>query len=160
MTVLQQFREKYAALGPLLNERQCRLWAATEARALGRGGVTLVARATGISRKRIQAGVRELEERADTTPATAKPQPERVRRAGGGRHSLARVKSEVQCGVHAGKHPGAGANSRRIAKRCIRVCDLTYLTPSALARNWPGVSPAVPEHSAIPFAPNAGRLAS
>jgi len=88
MTASQQVQEKYAALGPLLNERQSRLWAATEARAMGRGGVTCVARATGISRKRIQAGIRELEGLAESTPATAKPQPERVRRPGGGRRTL------------------------------------------------------------------------
>ncbi len=89
MTASQQLHEKYAALGPLLNERQVRLWAATEARALGRGGITLVAQATGLSRKRIQAGVRELEGLAESTPATAKPQPERIRRRGGGRRALA-----------------------------------------------------------------------
>jgi hypothetical protein len=89
MTPSQQLQEKYAALGPLLNERQARLWAATEARALGRGGVTLVARATGISRKRIQAGVQELEGSVARTPATAPPSAERVRRPGGGRRTLA-----------------------------------------------------------------------
>jgi hypothetical protein len=88
MTPSQQLQEKYAALGSVLNERQCRLWAASEARALGRGGVTLVAQATGISRKRIQAGVQELEGRAESIPASAKPQAERVRRAGGGRRPL------------------------------------------------------------------------
>src|SRR5438067_290252 len=89
MTAAQQLQEKYAALGPWLKERQTRLWAATEARALGRGGVTLVARATGITRKRIQAGVQELEGGAQSTPATAPPPPERVRRPGGGRRTLA-----------------------------------------------------------------------
>src|SRR5438067_3702211 len=89
MTAADQVRDKYAVLGPVLNERQCRLWAAAEARALGRGGVTRVAQATGISRKRIQAGLQELEGREETVPATAKPQPERVRRPGGGRRTLA-----------------------------------------------------------------------
>ena len=37
-------RAKYAALAPVLNERSRRLWAATEARALGRGGQTLLAK--------------------------------------------------------------------------------------------------------------------
>src|SRR5438045_1691688 len=88
MTEDERLQSKYAVLGPVLDERQCRLWAAAEARALGRGGVTQVARATGISRKRIQQGLRELQELADTTPATAKPRRVRVRRPGGGRQAL------------------------------------------------------------------------
>lgn len=40
-------REKYAALAPVLNERSRRLWAAAEARALGRGGQTLLVKVTG-----------------------------------------------------------------------------------------------------------------
>ena len=79
---------KYAALGVLLDERQCRLWAAAEARSLGRGGVSLVARATGISRKRIHQGLRELDVLAETTSPATKPQKQRVRRPGGGRRPL------------------------------------------------------------------------
>jgi hypothetical protein len=52
---------KYEALCPFLNERQRRLWAATEAQAVGHGGVTLVSQATGLGRKAIHRGLRELE---------------------------------------------------------------------------------------------------
>lgn len=69
MSSADQVRDKYAVLGPLLNERQCRLWAAAEARSIGRGGVTLVSAATGVSRKRIQAGLQELAAREATVPA-------------------------------------------------------------------------------------------
>ena len=41
--------ERFAGLGPELNERQRRLWAASEARSHGRGGIGAVSRATGIS---------------------------------------------------------------------------------------------------------------
>ena len=71
-------RAKYTALGPMLNERSRRLWAATEARALGHGGIALVERATGISRSTIQRGLAELE-------APDALDRERVRRPGGGR---------------------------------------------------------------------------
>ena len=54
-------RTKFEALRPYLDERRRRLWAATEARALGRGGVALVTAATGLQRNTIRAGVRELE---------------------------------------------------------------------------------------------------
>lgn len=73
-----EIRRKYEALGPLLDERSRRVWAATEARALGYGGVSLVARATGISRRAIGAGLREAEG-GDAPPEG------RMRRPGGGR---------------------------------------------------------------------------
>jgi hypothetical protein len=71
-------RRKYRALGPALTERSRRLWAATEALALGRGGIALVERATGIARSTISRGIQELE--------SGEPlDPERTRRPGGGR---------------------------------------------------------------------------
>lgn len=60
-----------------------RLWAASEALSRGYGGVSEVARVTGLSRTTIHAGMRELER-----PATALPEG-RERRSGGGRKSLA-----------------------------------------------------------------------
>ena len=50
---LEDLRAKYRALESALTERTRRLWAATEARALGHGGIALVERATGISRSTI-----------------------------------------------------------------------------------------------------------
>ena len=75
-------RSKYAALRPTLTERSRRVWAATEARALGHGGIGLVERATGISRSTIQRGLRELE-------AGETLEPDRTRRPGGGRKRAA-----------------------------------------------------------------------
>jgi DNA-binding phage protein len=74
--------EKFAVVLPHLDERQRRLLLAAEARALGRGGVSLVARAAGVSRQTIHTALREL----DTPPAGAGG---RVRRPGGGRKRLA-----------------------------------------------------------------------
>ena len=54
-------RRKFEALEPALTERTRRLWAATEATALGYGGIARVARATGVSRSTIVRGIRELE---------------------------------------------------------------------------------------------------
>ena len=75
-------RAKYVDLAPLLNERSRRLWAATEARAVGYGGIVTVARATGLSRTTVATGLRELD--ADGLPETAG----RIRREGGGRKRL------------------------------------------------------------------------
>jgi hypothetical protein len=72
-------RAKYRALEPALTERTRRLWAATEARALGRGGPGRVARATGLSPATIRRGLAELD--ADDAPLAAG----RVRKPGGGR---------------------------------------------------------------------------
>jgi hypothetical protein len=73
--------EKFRALAGELNERQRRLWAASEARAAGRGGIAATARATGISVPTIRKGMREL-------AAGERLEPGRVRRRGGGRKTL------------------------------------------------------------------------
>ena len=54
-------REKYRNLKAILGEGQQRLWAASEASAIGHGGVTILHRATGLSRQTIQAGINELQ---------------------------------------------------------------------------------------------------
>ena len=72
------YRAKYKALAPALTERARRLWAATEARAAGRGGIAAVARATGIGYSTIQRGLQELAAPSGLAPS-------RIRRPGGGR---------------------------------------------------------------------------
>src|SRR2546428_13229139 len=72
---------KFDALLPTLDERQRRLVLAAEARWLGHGGIELVARASGTSRKTVAAGVAELE-------AGGEPLAGRIRRPGGGRKPL------------------------------------------------------------------------
>jgi hypothetical protein len=75
---------KYKRLSRVMNERSRRIWAATEARAIGWGGVTRVARATGIARNTIAAGLRELKRRG----RPLRWERGRVRRPGGGRKRL------------------------------------------------------------------------
>lgn len=72
---------------PHLNERLTRLWAATEAIALGRGGITQVSQATGLSPKTIRVGMRELEQEPDT-PVKHTRKLDRIRGQGGGRKRL------------------------------------------------------------------------
>jgi transposase len=74
--------EKFKALGPILNEQGRRLWAATEAMGLGRGGISVVAQATGLSRPTIYAGIQELRGEPAAIPGRGQG---RSRRAGGGR---------------------------------------------------------------------------
>ena len=77
-------REKYERLSAAMTERMRRYWAAAEALALPRGGISLVAEATGLSRTTITTGIRELRQ-GNTEPAIHL---QRSRSAGGGRHML------------------------------------------------------------------------
>jgi hypothetical protein len=76
--VTEAIGQRFRLLAPLLDERRRRLLAAAEAVALGRGGITRVARATGMSPRVIGEGVAELQA-PDPLPVG------RVRRPGGGR---------------------------------------------------------------------------
>ena len=76
--------ERFRALAGELNERQRRLWAASEARAAGRGGIAATARATGISVPTIRKGMREF-------AAGERLEPGRVRRPGGGRKPITEI---------------------------------------------------------------------
>lgn len=87
MDSVAKIANKYQALSARLDEATLRLWAAVEARHLGRGGVSIVARAVGISRTTIYAGLAELDHTTLTTVAAPK---QRVRTHGGGRKKLTR----------------------------------------------------------------------
>jgi len=85
-SMTQAIEVKYASLKPVLDERARRLWAAAEARAIGRGGITRVSQATGLSRVTIRAG---LEEISHPHPAKGgEVDAGRIRRPGGGRKPL------------------------------------------------------------------------
>src|SRR5215212_867536 len=71
-------KERFARVAGSLDERSRRLVAASEALALGRGGISATARATGLARATIRRGIAEVQ----GAPAAA---PGRIRRAGGGR---------------------------------------------------------------------------
>ena len=85
-SLVQAINAKYTSLEPVLDERARRLWAAAEARAIGRGGITRVAEATGLSRVTIRAGLNELDLPASSTARRAAAG--RLRRPGGGRKPL------------------------------------------------------------------------
>jgi len=60
---IQAIRQEFQEISPLLDERRIRCWCACRARAYnrtyGRGGVTVVSQATGVSRPRIYAGIHD-----------------------------------------------------------------------------------------------------
>jgi hypothetical protein len=81
MEIVAELKNKFHSVWPLLDERTRRIMAASEAMALGHGGVSLVRRVCGLSRKAISKGIREIE--AGFTPGEG-----RVRRAGAGRKPI------------------------------------------------------------------------
>jgi hypothetical protein len=74
-------RDRFTALSPHLNERERRLFAATEAAAAGYGGIAAVSAATAIAVSTIGRGLKDLAEASGLVSG-------RVRRAGGGRKPL------------------------------------------------------------------------
>ena len=82
--VEQRIRRKFRSVAVELDERRRRQWAAAEARDAGWGGISLVARATGLSRPTITAGLKELALSTKNRVVAAA----RVRAPGGGRHAL------------------------------------------------------------------------
>ena len=71
-------RARFEALSPHLNERARRLFAASEAQAAGRGGITAVSEATGVARSTIGRGLAQLQCVDGVSPL-------RIRGPGGGR---------------------------------------------------------------------------
>jgi hypothetical protein len=69
--------ERWRLFSPECDERRRRLWAASEAKAHGPGGVEMVARVTDLAEETVLRGMRELE-------SGERLEPGQVRRAGGG----------------------------------------------------------------------------
>ena len=91
-------RQRHAALSPAFDERQLRRWAASEAKAFGYGGVSLVARISGLARSTIHTGLADLE---------APPPAGRIRRRGAGRKRHADTQPELLAALDALVDPAA-----------------------------------------------------
>ncbi|HAP57907.1 MAG TPA: ISAzo13 family transposase, partial [Sphaerochaeta sp.] len=74
---------------PILDETQKRMYLAAEAESLGRGGISLISQALGVSRNTIAAGIREISGTVERAPSG------RIRKEGGGRKSI----EETQPGI-------------------------------------------------------------
>jgi hypothetical protein len=88
MSETERVKEKFEVLQPLLDERRLRLWAATEARSLGHGGIKAVATACGLSRRSVERGLSELKARKTSEKEEPPLAASRARRPGGGRKTL------------------------------------------------------------------------
>jgi hypothetical protein len=81
MNTLSELKRKFRSAWPHLDERTRRIMAGAEAVSLGYGGVSLVGRVCGLSRKAIAKGIRELQ-------SGGRPLAGRIRRPGAGRKSI------------------------------------------------------------------------
>jgi predicted transcriptional regulator len=101
--------DRIALMMPVLNEKQRRLFLASEAKSFGRGGVSEVSRLSGVSRTTIRVGMRELENN-DTIDIA------RVRKVGGGRNYVEDNIPNIQKigGTEGNKDGRATALTRRI----------------------------------------------
>lgn len=84
-------KNRFMLFVPYLNERQRRLWAASESIALGYGGQSIVSRATGISRRAIILGCKEINGNLGESEDN-----NRVRRCGSGRKAKLSLMPDVK----------------------------------------------------------------
>ena len=87
----KNYKNKINTMMPLLNEKQKRIYLASEAIAMGRGGVTEVSRISGISRSVITAGIKDINNGDVTVLSVDAP----IRRKGAGRKPI----TETQPGI-------------------------------------------------------------
>jgi hypothetical protein len=80
-----EIKQRFSQLEAWLDERTRRLWAAAESVAHGQGGISLVARASGVSRRAIAVGLAELKKKPNRSPRARRP----IRQKGGGRKKAA-----------------------------------------------------------------------
>jgi hypothetical protein len=88
-TQIETVKTKFQSLSPVLNERSRRVWAATEADALGYGGISLVAQATGIAISTVRQGQYELDHPNEVAASG------RIRHLGGGRKSIVDTRPKI-----------------------------------------------------------------
>lgn len=134
---IDTLRRKFEPLLPALNERSRRLVTAAEAKSLGRGGIVLVAKATGVSRTTLWRGLRDLDAKRILDP-------ERIRRPGGGRKSAVQRDPTLAADLEglveptASGHPQSALRwtSRSVRKLAAELCtmghEVSYRTVATL----------------------------
>src|SRR3990172_2564227 len=132
--VVEWVRKKYQGLEGSLNERSRRLWAATEARSVGDGGIAAVLTAIGMSSATVAKGLRELDAQESGDPALPG---DRIRRAGGGRKRARH------------KQPGLAAALRGLLEPTARG-DPMQLLRGGNEKNHPPTTTNDNDHTTIP----------
>ena len=88
MNKILEIKTKFDKIKHSLDECSRRLWAASEASAIGRGGVAIVFQATGIARTTISRGMAELKTGKSITAG-------KIRKNGGGRKKLENIHEDL-----------------------------------------------------------------
>ncbi len=94
-------RKRYLEMAPVLKEQSRRRFVALEAQALGRGGVSLMARISGVARSTIYHGLSDIRHKISAPPG-------RVRKRGGGRKKKAFDSNPCGRSQEAGRASDAG----------------------------------------------------
>jgi transposase len=81
MDAIKKLGKKYNLVSSHLSEKTRRIWAATEAKIFGYGGVTMLSIATGLSRSTIYLGLKDLKSKKQIDP-------DKIRKSGGGRKKI------------------------------------------------------------------------
>jgi Rhodopirellula transposase DDE domain len=133
--LVEWVRDKYQSLRGMLNERSRRVWAATEARSLGHGGIAVVMAATGMSSATVGKGLKELD--ATESVGVVLP-PERVRKPGGGRKRARDSQPGLTEALMRLVEPTARGDPRSPLRW---TCKSTYHLAAELRRQGFGVGP-------------------
>lgn len=129
-TTIEMIHKKYTVILADLDERACRRWAAAEAIAIGYGGITTVAMATGLSDRTIRNGIRELNSK---NPVSS----DRQRSVGGGR----KKREAEQPKLIAELEKLVNASTRGDPQSPLRwTCKSTYTLARELNRNGFSIS--------------------
>jgi len=103
--IIEAVSKKFSLLKGELDERSRRIWAATEALAVGHGGIKAVSKATGIAESTIRIGKKEIEQR--NSRKLSKETPRRIRQKGGGRKPLTEFNDSLISALDALVEPSA-----------------------------------------------------
>jgi hypothetical protein len=134
-TLLTTLRRKFQALRPVFDERSRRRWAAAEALELGWGGISAVAKATGLARDTIRAGIAEVRQ---PQPEASPPTPTRLRRPGAGRKRLTERDPGLAAALDALVDPATRGDPMAPLRW---TCKSTYKLAEELTRQGHPVSP-------------------
>jgi transposase len=103
--IIDALSKKFNLLKSELDERSRRIWAATEALAVGHGGIKAVSKATGIAESTIRIGKKELEQ--GNSRKLSEETPRRIRQKGGGRKPLTEFNDSLISALDALVEPSA-----------------------------------------------------
>ena len=106
MTSELKIRERFQNLEWTLDERLRRLYAASEAKAIGHGGITLVSKATGVAIGSIKQGLKELCQRRENKSGGR----QRIRREGAGRKATVKVDAALTAALESLVEPVTRGN--------------------------------------------------